>query len=405
MSKFYVIVASMLILVGISDLRGQSNPVGDFSLDGCDLSDDLGNLNGITFLPECACGVSSNGLQFNGTSSTAEFDQGVSDLISGDWSMTFYVLPDADVTESMDILFIGTECRLDSVLSLRYLPTTRRFRFILSDSPNNSVQLDGLADDNRCWQYVAITKEAATVTMFVNGQQVDEMSSISSLTLNVSSPLRISGSPCQDVVTNPDVGFTGAIDEIKFFDRRLTPREVAFSDLQPDRIITNDTTIFIGADVALRTGGSCSDNFSWTPTDGLNDSNLLNPIASPTEDITYTLQINGDGCTSIDQVTVRVADGSNVTCADLRLPNAFTPNNDLINDRFGISNQFLITSLRSFEIFNRWGGRVFFTNVPSGSWDGVYQNELAPADSYLYKVDYTCDDQQFTKTGSLHLIR
>ena len=76
-----------------------------------------------------------------------------------------------------------------------------------------------------------------------------------------------------------------------------------------------------------------------------------------------------------------------------------------MNDFYEISNGFLIENLNRFEIFNRWGGRVFFSPDDTGSWDGKYKGELAPSTSYVYLVDYTCEGQDYRKTGTLHLIR
>jgi len=84
---------------------------------------------------------------------------------------------------------------------------------------------------------------------------------------------------------------------------------------------------------------------------------------------------------------------------------AFTPNDDRINDRFGISNAFLIGELRSFEIFNRLGGRVFLTNDLNLTWDGMHQGQQAPASSYVYRVSYVCENQLFSKSGIVNLIR
>ncbi len=66
------------------------------------------------------------------------------------------------------------------------------------------------------------------------------------------------------------------------------------------------------------------------------------------------------------------------------LPNAFTPNNDGINDRF----EFVHRNFESFEvlIYNRWGQLVFQSQHPSICWDGRFQNEQAPAGAYPYLI-------------------
>lgn len=385
-------------------LFSQPGLVAEFNMDGCTLNDSQGTFSGITFFTNCECGVRSNGLNFaNGAN--AEFDDNLNEVLRGDWSISFYVQINNTGSESVDILYLGEECSLDSVFSVRYLTSIQQFRFQMASSRNNEVQLNGLADRNSCWQHVVITKDATNFAMYINGILTDSEPSISLIDLNVDAPLTISNSPCQFVSVSSFAPFEGNIDELRIFNRPLTEREIGDSFLFPDKIITNDTTIFQGSTIRINTGGSCSSNFSWSPTTGLDDPSLLNPLATPDSDITYTLTVNGNNCQSVDQINIRVADPSQLTCEDLKLPSAFTPNDDRINDTYGISNRFLITDLQSFEVFNRWGGRVFYTNDINGEWDGSYQDAPAPANSYVYKVAYTCNGQMFNKTGTVNLLK
>ena len=384
----------------------QPGLVVSYTMDDCTFTDVQSGLDGSTFgSDQCDCGVSSNAFMFDGLIQTAVLDTGVTTILSGDWTFSMYVQVDFQGTENVDLLHLGNGCNLDSVFTLRYLPNSRRFRFFLNDSPRNEVMLDGIADDNSCWQYLVITKEGPLAKIYINGVLQEEDSAESDLRLNVGGLLKVSNSPCQLSAINPDVKFEGLIDEFKIYNRALTEREIGDIDLRPDKIRTRDTTIFIGSSLRLTSGGSCSSDFEWSPSTFLDDPDLLNPIATPDEDITYTLTVRGDGCESIDQVTVRVADPSTLNCDQLVLPSAFTPNDDRINDEYGISSQFLISDLESFEIFNRWGGRVFFTDDLTGTWDGTYQGEQAPATSYVYQVVYLCSGERFNKSGIVNLIR
>ncbi len=405
MFRSYLMTLVICLIGCLSELNGQQGLSIEYTMNDCTLSDNIGGLDGIIFGLSCVCGVQVNGLSFGGTSNFAEFDSGLNEVLRGDWTISFYIQVKNQGTQSVDILFLGERCGLDSILSLRYLPGSQRFRFVLSDSPNNEVQLDGLTDNNSCWQYVAITKERAVVKLYINGVLASEDAGRSDLVLNVNSSLTIANSPCQNIANNTDSGFQGTIDELRIYNRALSVREVNDADYQPDKIVTSDTTIFSGTSIRLETGGSCSDDFNWSPVTDLNDPNILNPIASPDEDVTYTLTVNGDNCLSVEQINVRVADQSVVTCSDLLLPSAFTPNDDRINDLYGISNRFLISDLVSFEIFNRWGGRVFQTNDIQGSWDGTYQGSPAPPTSYIYKIVYQCESQVYSKSGAVNLIR
>jgi len=75
--------------------------------------------------------------------------------------------------------------------------------------------------------------------------------------------------------------------------------------LAPDANASTNQSICVGEDVQLN--GSGGDNYSWSPSTGLSNENIANPIASPTTTTTYTLTVtNTDGCTSTDEVVVYV---------------------------------------------------------------------------------------------------
>ena len=57
------------------------------------------------------------------------------------------------------------------------------------------------------------------------------------------------------------------------------------------------------------------------------------------------------------------------------MPNAFTPNNDGINDCFGLKYWGNVTKL-DFSIYNRFGERIFYTTDPAKCWDGRYKGVL-----------------------------
>lgn len=66
-----------------------------------------------------------------------------------------------------------------------------------------------------------------------------------------------------------------------------------------------DTSICLGTSVQLiATGGG---TYSWTPTTGLNNPNIANPIATPTVTTTYTCNVTSPiGCTDVDIATITV---------------------------------------------------------------------------------------------------
>lgn len=53
-------------------------------------------------------------------------------------------------------------------------------------------------------------------------------------------------------------------------------------------------------------------NFSWSPTIGIDNPTILNPIATPTNSTTYTLSANSSGCSSSDTVRIRIDEPSSI---------------------------------------------------------------------------------------------
>ncbi len=67
----------------------------------------------------------------------------------------------------------------------------------------------------------------------------------------------------------------------------------------------NDTTMCIGDSVQLNATGGVS--YSWSPTTGLSNPNIANPIAFPNTTTTYVVTVTDSlSCTGVDSVTVTV---------------------------------------------------------------------------------------------------
>jgi len=66
------------------------------------------------------------------------------------------------------------------------------------------------------------------------------------------------------------------------------------------------------------------------------------------------------------------------------IPNAFTPNNDMKNDRFRAYG----TEISEFnmKIFDRWGELIFESDNITKGWDGKYKGELLPKGIYVYYI-------------------
>ncbi len=86
--------------------------------------------------------------------------------------------------------------------------------------------------------------------------------------------------------------------------------------------------------------------------------------------------------------------------------NAFTPNGDGTNDVFKPYLEGVVSTDYLFEIFNRWGQKVFSTNNVNTGWDGTYNGAPATVDSYVWKVQGKyVGNIDFDSSGMVTLLR
>ena len=84
------------------------------------------------------------------------------------------------------------------------------------------------------------------------------------------------------------------------------------------------------------------------------------------------------------------------------IPNAFTPNDDNLNDTFKPyeSNVEDYTML----IFNKFGEKIFTSNDINIGWDGYFKGKISQG-SYVYKIVFKINDKEIIQTGKFVLIK
>lgn len=87
------------------------------------------------------------------------------------------------------------------------------------------------------------------------------------------------------------------------------------------------------------------------------------------------------------------------------MPNAFTPNDDNINETFKPIGLSYALNYK-FIIFDRWGNIMFKTDNPQLGWDGKFENELVPQDLYFYRLEFIgVDELRHTEKGNVSILR
>ena len=167
----------------------------------------------------------------------------------------------------------------------------------------------------------------------------------------------------------------------------------------------SDLTIYAGNYVQLSGSNSYGGNqFSWAPAAYLSLSNVANPYAAPNVTTQFILSYSdtSNGCVDRDTMTIFVKE-----CSDLIIPNAFSPNQDGVDDYFMIMNPEAIYKLSQLSIYNRWGQKVFETDDKmSLGWDGKLYGKDQEVGTYMYLIIADCGGGKQTKLkGNITLIR
>ena len=143
-----------------------------------------------------------------------------------------------------------------------------------------------------------------------------------------------------------------------------------------------EKTIMEGESVELEGTANGPYPVTWTPTQTLTfpGGNQLRPMASPTVTTTYTLSAKVGYCAGESHITITVT-------PRLRIPNAFSPNGDGLDDAWEIDR---IAEYPNSHVivFNRWGIKLFETTNYSRSnqWNGTINGQPAPVGTYYYLV-------------------
>jgi gliding motility-associated-like protein len=71
----------------------------------------------------------------------------------------------------------------------------------------------------------------------------------------------------------------------------------------------------------------------------------------------------------------------------LHVPNAFTPNDNGLNELWGIVPVFV--KEYEVQVYTRWGEKVYDSNNVKTDWDGYYHEKIEPNSVYMYIIRFT----------------
>lgn len=191
-----------------------------------------------------------------------------------------------------------------------------------------------------------------------------------------------------------------------------------FDLINPEEFILNiDTTIAVNfgdsliynVEVSERTDSLVNFKIWLTSDPNIVCSDCWQLVSVPTYTTTYILNVSTlNGCPGQGVLKSIIHHDRTVY-----IPNIFRPNSeDSRNQIFQIFTSEEVELIESFQIYNRWGDRIFNINEPYDprmeivGWDGIFRGVLATSDVYIYwiKVRFT-DGQVDIFKGDVTLLR
>lgn len=169
----------------------------------------------------------------------------------------------------------------------------------------------------------------------------------------------------------------------------LTNKQYGFGNIALDNFIIeqarNDTTIRMNAEYApyeipIELPAGPGATYSWNPEENLSCTDCQIPELTNDISGTYTCTIlDVAGCPSTELFIIKF---SEETGEDLLIPNVFTPNDDGINDRFGIHG---LPAYSALLIFDSNGKQVYISDAYDNEWEGRDMNQIdLPEGTYWY---------------------
>ncbi len=399
MFRFIVVLYFVFVFLGWVNGQGHFSGLYDFA--ACSTKDSRGKLVDINVqtIPTCLCGTDNEAIDM--VNNYLFLDNSFDSIFKGNFTICFDVFIE-NVTNDVDLISKSYKCNSDTSLNITYRVRDSLFSIFLQEGFDESYRFFAHADPRSCWQSICLTVNGIDIRAYVNGVERGKIVANDLLRLDNKEPITFNKSNCQNAMLN---SLQGRLDRIILANYPMTRDEIQSNFIPQQRVLTQDTIIFLGEQFELRANSNCPSLISWNPNIALSSNTILNPICNPTKDVLYNAEFRLGRCNIKDTVLVRVVDKDKLECKDLRLPTAFTPNSDNINDEFFISNPYILSELKLFDILDRNGGIVFSTTNITDKWDGTFKGKLLNPGTFFYRVEYTCKNEDYQTRGSVMLMR
>lgn len=331
-----------------------------------------GNVTNATLTTDRA-GNTNSAYYFDGSSYISlPFNNAYNFSPQGSFSISVWILPDQNNTWPAQAVVVKAPFQSDFTLSAwNYGIYALNYKAMSGYAYNHILNGSTSFIQNLCWYNIISTYDNGVWNLYVNGQLEDNNSNRTNFILQDGSSRIVFGKKGE---ANGD-WYKGKMDDVRIYNRVLTRDEIdslAYNSAGTRTV--NDVTMCEGNSTQLNATGSTS--YSWSPSTGLSNSAIPNPIAAPAVTTRYYVTgTTASGCTSTDNVLVTVNPRPAIT----------------------INNDTLVCENSSIQL-NATGGNQYSWSPATGLSNPLIANPIATAlatTRYLVNVttDMGCTDK------------
>ncbi|MCC6721671.1 MAG: gliding motility-associated C-terminal domain-containing protein [Bacteroidia bacterium] len=169
-----------------------------------------------------------------------------------------------------------------------------------------------------------------------------------------------------------------------------------FLTFSPKINLGNDTVICLRSPIYISPGKGFS-SYQW------NNGSKDDVLKVENDGVYYVTVVDEAGCKATD--SIKVMTDPNRLPNDIFVPNAFTPNDDGLNDLFPFTTPVLHSNY-NLKIFDRWGEKIYDSEYNHDPWNGETKNKNDQIDAYIWVVSYKgCDGNHKSNKGTITIIR
>lgn len=157
------------------------------------------------------------------------------------------------------------------------------------------------------------------------------------------------------------------------------------------------------------TDASTTLRYEWKFSQDADFSSIL--LSRFDEDVTYTFTTSGTSYIKLyitDTATNETYESDAfmvvISESELKIPNAFSPNGDGVNDVFKVKHKSLVKF--NAAVFNRWGQELYKWKNPDEGWDGTSHGKAVKDGVYFIVVQAVGSDGiKYNHKGDINILR